>query len=357
MNKTKILITGSAGFIGFHLVTRLLKEGFTVIGLDSINNYYDTALKYDRLYIHGIKKESIRYNSILKSSLHENYKFIQLQLEDKENLHKLFEEEKFDIVVNLAAQVGVRYSIINPDAYINSNILGFYNLIECSKDFAIKHFVYASSSSVYGLSDKQPLSVNQKTDSPISLYAATKKSNELIAYSYSHLYHLPTTGLRFFTVYGPWGRPDMAIYSFTKSIVENKSIKVFNNGNMERDFTYVSDVVESVYRVMQHPPYTTINQAPHKVYNVGNGNPVKLLEMIGAIEKSLNKNAVKEYTQNQAGDVYATHADMGDFYKEFGFKPLVPLAKGIEKFVEWFLMYLNKNTFDNHIHQLQKSLS
>jgi Nucleoside-diphosphate-sugar epimerases len=348
MTEQKILVTGSAGFIGYHLVSRLLQEGFTVVGLDSINNYYDTDLKYDRLQVHGIDKARIHYNRIVKSPIHTNYRFIQLRLEDRDNLSALFKNEGFDVVVNLAAQVGVRYSITNPDAYINSNLIGFYNLIECSKEFAIKHFVYASSSSVYGLSNKQPLSVSQKTDSPISLYAATKKSNELIAHSYSHLYHLPATGLRFFTVYGPWGRPDMAIYSFTQSIIENKPIKVFNNGNLERDFTYVSDVVEGIYRVILHPPYATINRAPHRVYNIGNGTPVKLLDMISGIEKTLNKNAVKEYTTNQAGDVYATHADMDDFYKEFEFKPLVPLAKGIEKFVEWFLMYINRNTFNGN---------
>jgi UDP-glucuronate 4-epimerase len=249
----KILITGTAGFIGFHLASKLLKRGDEVIGLDSINDYYDVNLKYNRLLEHGINKQDISYNQLVQSKLFSNYSFIQLQLEDKENLNKLFSGQKFDAVVNLAAQAGVRYSLTNPDAYIDSNIVGFINILEACRHYHVNNLAYASSSSVYGLNEETPFSTSHNVDHPVSLYAASKKSNELMAHVYSHLFNISTTGLRFFTVYGPWGRPDMALFIFTKSILENKPIDVFNNGNMIRDFTYVDDIVEGITRVIDNP--------------------------------------------------------------------------------------------------------
>ncbi len=349
----KILVTGTAGFIGFHVANRLLERGDEVVGLDNINDYYDQNVKYGRLQRAGIIKEledgkDIEYNKLLQSSKYPNYKFIKLNLEDKENLNKLFEQEKFDKVINLAAQAGVRYSLTNPDAYIDSNIVGFLNILESSRHFDIKHLTYASSSSVYGLNESQPFSTKDSVDHPISLYAASKKSNELMAHTYSHLYNIPTTGLRFFTVYGPWGRPDMALFLFTKAILEERAIDVFNYGNMQRDFTYIDDIVEGVIRVNDNPPKGNPNwsglnpdpsssKAPYKIYNIGNNNPVKLMDFIEALEKKIGKVAKKNMLPLQAGDVLSTYADVSDLIKDVGYKPNTTIQEGIDKFVDWYV--------------------
>ena len=340
----KILITGTAGFIGFHLANRLIERGDEVIGLDNINDYYDVNLKYGRLAVAGIDKEKIEYNKLITSNKYSNYKFIKLNLEDKENLFKLFKEEKFDKVCNLAAQAGVRYSFTNPDAYIQSNIVGHMNILESVRYFGVKALSYASSSSVYGLNKKQPFSTDDNVDHPISLYAATKKADELMSHTYSYLYNIPTTGLRFFTVYGPWGRPDMAPILFIKGILEDKAINVFNYGNMQRDFTYIDDVIEGVVRVIDNPPKAKENwdgrpsesSAPYKVYNIGNGSPVKLMDFIEAIEKTLGKKAKKNLLPMQPGDVPSTWADTIDLEKDLGYKPYTPIKEGIAKFIEWY---------------------
>lgn len=348
--ETKILVTGCAGFIGFHLVTRLINSGYNVLGLDSLNNYYSIRLKFDRLRQNGIFPENISYNTIIAGS-YSNYRFIQLKVEDEQNMEALFGKEKFDIVIHLAAQAGVRYSISHPEAYINSNIHGFYTIMECCRHYPVNHFVYASSSSVYGATDDDlPMNTSQNTDHPVSLYAATKKTDELIAHVYSHLYQLPATGLRFFTVYGPWGRPDMAFFSFTKSILENKPIKIYNNGLSVRDFTYIDDIVEGIIRVSNKPmgladlrteikPGVPSSIPPYKIYNIGSGAPVNLLDFVHSIEKALNKKAIKEFTLAQPGDVSFTHADISDFVKDFDFKPETTLQTGINRFVEWYKMY------------------
>ncbi|RAO99004.1 capsular biosynthesis protein CpsI [Petrotoga sp. 9PW.55.5.1] len=328
-------MTGVAGFIGFHLAKRLLDEGCFVIGLDNLNDYYDVNLKKDRLNI--IKQ----YNK---------FKFYYADLQDKQALEKIFKENKIDIVVNLAAQAGVRYSLTHPEAYIYSNIVGFLNILEMCRHNKIEHLVYASSSSVYGMNVKMPFSVHDNVDHPVSLYAATKKSNELMVHTYSHLYNLPTTGLRFFTVYGPWGRPDMALFLFTDAIVNNKPIKVFNYGKMKRDFTYIDDIIEGVVRVLNNPPHPNPNwdkekadpgtsSAPYKVYNIGNNKPVELMEFIETLEKKLGKKAKKEFLPLQDGDVPETYADIDDLVKDFGFKPNTTIEEGIEKFVEWYGEY------------------
>lgn len=343
----KVLITGTAGFIGFHLVNRLLREDFEIYGIDSINDYYDVNLKYGRLEEHGIKREDIEYGKTLRSSTLGNYFFTQLKLEDYDSLHKLFEENSFEYVINLAAQPGVRYSLENPRAYIQSNVDGFINLLECARFNDTEHLVFASSSSVYGLNEKIPFSTTDNVDHPISIYAATKKSNELMAHTYSHLFGIPTTGLRFFTVYGPWGRPDMALFIFTKNILEGKSIKVFNHGNMSRDFTYVGDIVESISRVMLLPPAgdkswsglkpnPTSSSAPYKIYNIGNNSPVKLLDMITELEKQLGKIADKNFMEIQPGDVEKTYADVNDLIEKINFRPNTPLSDGIQSFIEWY---------------------
>ena len=346
----KILITGTAGFIGFHAANRFLAEGWTVLGLDSVNDYYDINLKYNRLAATGIRRELVHYNQITQSTTHPNYFFIQLKLEDRENLQQLFADQKFDVVVHLAAQAGVRYSLTNPYAYIDSNITGFINILECCRHNAVSHLAYASSSSVYGANEKVPFSTGQVVDHPISLYAASKKSNELMAHVYSHLFQLPTTGIRFFTVYGPWGRPDMALSLFTKAIIEEKPLQVFNNGEMERDFTYVDDIVEGVYRVVQHPAKTNPNwtgmqpdpatsKAPYRIYNIGNNAPVKLMDFVAAIEERLGKKAIKEMMPMQAGDVAKTYADVTDLIEDLGYKPGTHLKDGISKFIDWYLDY------------------
>jgi UDP-glucuronate 4-epimerase len=346
----RILVTGTAGFIGFHLAKRLIARGDEVVGLDSINNYYDVNLKYSRLQLTGISKKDIEYNKLIQSDINPNYQFIQLNLEDKDGISKLFNTFKFDKVCNLAAQAGVRYSIENPSAYIESNIVGFLNILEASRHHKIEHLVYASSSSVYGLNELMPFSTSHNVDHPISLYAASKKSNELMAHTYSYLYNLPTTGLRFFTVYGPWGRPDMALFLFTKAIIEGKPIDVYNNGNMQRDFTYIDDIVEGVLRVIDKIPQADStwsgsapnpsgSVAPYKIFNIGNSSPVKLMEFIEAIETSIGMKAEKNFMPLQAGDVPSTWADVEDLWTQLGFKPKTSVIDGIARFIEWYKEY------------------
>jgi UDP-glucuronate 4-epimerase len=350
----KVLVTGAAGFVGFHFVSKLLNEGFSVVGLDNINDYYDPKLKTNRLKVNGIDDEQIEYNVLINSTKHVNYKFVKLNIEDYDNLSTIFNIEKPDYVLNLAAQAGVRYSLINPKAYIKSNIEGFINILECCRHFNVKHLVYASSSSVYGLNQKYPFSTHDNVDHPVSLYAASKKSNELMAHTYSHLFNIPTTGLRFFTVYGPWGRPDMALFHFTKSIIEGKSIEVFNNGEMERDFTYIDDIVEGVYRTMLnipevnkhwsglHPdPSSSI--APYKIYNIGNSSPVKLMDFINEIEHRLGKKAKIVLKPIQPGDVPKTWADTIDLEKDLKYKPSINIKTGINEFINWYKKYYNVN--------------
>lgn len=346
----KILVTGAAGFIGFHVVRCLLERGDDVVGLDNINDYYDVNLKYARLAETGINKESIEYGKLVRGKRYPLYRFIKLNLEDREELPKLFERERFERVVNLAAQAGVRYSIENPWIYVDSNITGFVNILECCRYLGVRHLVYASSSSVYGLNANVPFKEDSGIAHPVSLYAATKKSNELMAHVYSHLYGLPTTGLRFFTVYGPWGRPDMSPHLFTRAIMEGQIMKVFNHGDMLRDFTYVDDIVEGVIRVMDRVavldedwdaevPNPATSSAAYRVYNIGNSTPVKLMNFIHALEESCGKEAVKEYLPMQPGDVYQTNADTTRLYREMDYKPKTPLREGVEKFVRWYKKY------------------
>lgn len=329
----KILVTGAAGFIGFHLANKLVEQGNIVVGIDNINTYYSAELKYARLAEAGINGDAKNWHQKVNSTKNANYSFVRINLEDKQQLDQLFETEKFDRVCNLAAQAGVRYSIENPQAYIDSNIVGFLNILEACRHNNIKHLLYASSSSVYGNSKKMPLSVTDSVDTPISLYAATKKSNELMAHTYSHLFGIPTTGLRFFTVYGPWGRPDMAYFSFTKNILAKKAIKVFNHGDLYRDFTYVDDIVEGIVKIMNGAPTST---PPYKVHNIGNASPVKLMDFIETIEKALGQEAEKEYHDMQPGDVYKTYADVSELIKDFGYSPNTTLEKGIGEFVKWY---------------------
>ena len=344
----KILVTGTAGFIGFHLARKLIMRGDEIVGLDSINDYYDVNLKYDRLAFMGISKKGKHKNSIIKSSKHQNYHFIQANLEDANALNELFENEKFDKVCHLAAQAGVRYSLDNPHAYIDSNIIGYINILEACRLYGIKHLAYASSSSVYGNNTKMPLSTSDNVDHPISLYAATKKSNELMSYTYSHLFGIPTTGLRFFTVYGPWGRPDMALFIFTKNIIEGKPIDVYNHGKMFRDFTYIDDLVEGVVRVIDTPPSVKNNQSPdpsilpivkYKIYNIGNSSPIKLLDFIEAIENVIGKKAIKNFIDIQPGDVPQTWADTTDLEKDLKYRPHTPIEIGVKNFIQWYEEY------------------
>lgn len=349
----RILVTGTAGFIGFHLANRLLARGDEVVGLDSINDYYDVRVKYGRLKEAGIGQEAITPNRLVQSAKHANYRFIQANLEDKETLQTLFATEKFDAVCNLAAQAGVRYSLSNPDAYMTSNIIGFLNILECCRHHGVNNLSYASSSSVYGLNESLPFSTKDNVDHPISLYAASKKSNELMAHTYSHLFGIATTGLRFFTVYGPWGRPDMALFLFVKAALEGKPIDVFNHGNMQRDFTYVDDIVEGVVRVIDNPPSSnpTWNHqdpsrsfAPYKIYNIGNNAPVKLMDFIEAIERKLGKRIQKNLLPLQAGDVPATYADVSDLVEDLGYQPATPIQEGIDRFVEWYVQFFGIRT-------------
>ncbi len=346
----KVLITGTAGFIGFHLAQRLLNEGHEVMGLDNINEYYDVELKYSRLAASGIDRTSIILNRPVQSTRFAMYRFVKANLEDQPLILKLFESEKFDFVVNLAAQAGVRYSLQNPHAYIQSNITGFLNILEACRHFPVKHLVYASSSSVYGLNESYPFSIHEPADHPISLYAASKRSNELMAHAYSHLYGIPTTGLRFFTVYGPWGRPDMALFIFTRSILEGKPIDVYNNGEMERDFTYVDDIVEGIVKVMgdapkpdplwdSRKPDPSCSRAAFRVYNIGNSRSVKLTAFIDEIEQTLGVAAKKNFMPMQAGDVAKTWADVSDLKKNYGYQPKTPVSQGVRNFIAWYRDY------------------
>ncbi len=321
MKKSDLLITGAAGFIGFHLSLSCLKKGEKVVGIDNLNDYYDPNLKMKRL-------------EILKE--YDSFTFLQIDLKDKDRLDSLFTSHAFDTVVNLAAQAGVRYSIENPYAYMDSNMTGFLNILEACRRHPVRHLVYASSSSVYGGNQKVPFSTDDSVDHPVSLYAATKKANELMAHTYSHLYGIPTTGLRFFTVYGPWGRPDMAYYSFSDNIMKGIPIKVFNHGKMERDFTYIDDVVEGIERII---PLAPTSKPPYKIYNIGNTNPVQLEKFIGILERYLGKKAQKEYMDMQPGDVVRTYADISGLTKDTGYTPSTGIEEGLEKFVGWFKEY------------------
>lgn len=331
----RILVTGAAGFIGFHLATRLLDLGNEVVGLDNLNDYYDVNLKVARL-------------SLLEKR--DRFTFQMLNIADREGMARFFANHPFDVVVNLAAQAGVRYSLINPHAYVDSNLVGFMNILEGCRHNNVKHLVYASSSSVYGANTRMPFSVHHNVDHPVSLYAATKKTNELMAHTYSSLYGLPTTGLRFFTVYGPWGRPDMALFLFTKAILEGKPINVFNEGKMQRDFTYIDDIVEGVVRVVDRIPIPSstwsglepdpgTSYAPYRIYNIGNNNPVELLQFIEILEKHLGRKAEKNFLPLQAGDVPATYADLNDLMTDVGFKPMTSIDDGVGQFVKWYSIY------------------
>ena len=325
----KVLITGAAGFIGFHLTLALIERGDTVLGLDNLNDYYDPDLK------------KLRLSTINEHSRSDGFSFIKADISDREFMRSLFQENQFDVVVNLAAQAGVRYSIENPSAYIDSNLVGFANILEGCRQSKVTHLVYASSSSVYGMNIKQPFSINDRADYPVSLYAATKKSNELMAYTYSHLYGLPATGLRFFTVYGPYGRPDMAYYKFTKSIINGESIDVYNNGDMIRDFTYIDDIVLGVTKVIDSIPSEnknqfTVSSPRHQIYNIGNNDPISLRRFISAIEKACDRNALEKLMPMQAGDVPVTYADVSELVDNVGFAPNTSIEKGINEFVAWY---------------------
>ncbi|RAV30998.1 NAD-dependent epimerase [Sinomicrobium soli] len=336
----RILVTGAAGFIGFHLCKKLVENGHRVVGLDNVNDYYDPELKYARLQELGMQKSetSVFGNTVVSSTYGDILQFVRMQLEDREALPALFEKEKFEAVVNLAAQAGVRYSLENPMAYVDSNLVGFVNILECCRHYNIQHLLYASSSSVYGENEKMPFAVTDNVDHPISLYAATKKSNELMAYTYSHLYGIPTTGLRFFTVYGPWGRPDMAIFLFTKAISEGKPIKVFNNGDMSRDFTYIDDIVQGVEIVLDNPPLKENDKPAYRLSNIGNGSSQSLGDFIKAIENSMGVGAKKEYLPMQPGDVPKTWANISDL-EVLGYKSTTSIDEGVKKFIEWFKGY------------------
>jgi len=331
----KILVTGTAGFIGFHLAKKLLERGDEVIGIDNINDYYDVNLKYARLHKLGIDRSKIEDNILIESSIYPKHKFIKADLENATALNRLFEAQKFDAVCNLAAQAGVRYSIENPHAYIQSNVVGFMNILEACRNYGVRNLSYASSSSVYGLNESQPFKTTDKTDTPISLYAATKKSNELMAHTYSHLYGIQTTGLRFFTVYGPWGRPDMAPMLFADAISNDRAIKVFNHGKMSRDFTYIDDIVDGIIKVIDNP-------SNYNVYNIGNNAPVSLMEFIETLEDALGKKAEKNFMPMQPGDVESTYADTQDLIDDFGYKPNTKLSDGIGEFVKWYIEFYLK---------------
>ncbi|WP_195348548.1 NAD-dependent epimerase [Bacteroides nordii] len=346
----KILVTGSAGFIGSYVCRSLLMRGDEVVGLDNINAYYDVDLKYGRLSVLGINREEISCYKFTSSNVYPQFSFVRMNLEDRQAMQMLFANGAFDIVINLAAQAGVRYSIENPYAYVESNINGFLNVLEGCRYNNIKHLVYASSSSVYGLNAKVPFSEKDSIAHPVSLYAATKKSNELMAHTYSHLYDIPSTGLRFFTVYGPWGRPDMSPFLFTDAILHNRPIKVFNNGDMLRDFTYIDDIVKGVLRVVDSIPQPnaswdsecpdpSTSSAPYKIYNIGNSHPVKLMDFIHAIEEAIGHPAEKIYLPMQPGDVYQTNADTTALQQELGFKPDKSIKEGVKETVDWYCSF------------------
>ena len=343
----KLLVTGAAGFIGSYVCRMLLDRGDEVIGLDNINTYYDVNLKYGRLSTLGITREEVDWYKFVRSVRYPSFRFVRMNLEDKQAIRMLFVNEHLDVVVNLAAQAGVRYSIENPYAYVESNVDGFLNILEGCRYNGIKHLVYASSSSVYGLNGKVPFSEKDSIAHPVSLYAATKKSNELMAHTYSHLYGVPSTGLRFFTVYGPWGRPDMSPFLFTDAILHGRPIKVFNNGDMLRDFTFIDDIVEGVLRVIDHVPASnpdwnplipdpSTSTAPYKIYNIGNSHPVRLMDFIGAIEEAIGHPAEKVFLPMQPGDVYQTNADTTSLQLELGFKPCKPIREGVRETVDWY---------------------
>ena len=342
----KILITGTAGFIGFHLAVRLSKEGYEVVGLDNINDYYDVNLKYGRLKESGIDSP-FDYGKLIFSNKYSNYAFIKLDLKDKKTIDELFYKEKFDTVCNLVAQAGVRYSLKDPYSYVDSNIYGFLNILEACRNFNVENLSFASSSSVYGLNKKQPFSEKHNVDHPISLYAATKKANELMAHTYSYLYGLKVTGLRFFTVYGPWGRPDMALFKFVKNILEDKPIDVYNFGKMQRDFTYIDDIIEGVVRVIKNPakpnekwdalnPDPSSSKVAYKIYNIGNNEPISLENFIKIIERELGKKAEKNFLPMQPGDVESTYADVTALMNDLGYKPYTPPEEGIKSFINWY---------------------
>lgn len=354
----KTLVTGTAGFIGFHLAKALVEKGYDVIGLDNINDYYDVNLKFARLKETGISSNDIIYNKLVGSTKYSNYQFIKLNLEDKENINRLFAIEKFDNVCHLGAQAGVRYSLINPDIYIQSNIIGFLNILEASRSYPVSHLTYASSSSVYGLNKKQPFSTKHDTCQPISLYAVTKKTNELMAHSYSYLFGIPTTGLRFFTVYGPWGRPDMAPHLFTKAIIDGHPIDVYNDGNMKRDFTYIDDIVNGIIRVLEKPPSgitrssndvsdNGYSEAPYRIYNIGNNQAVGILDFIETIEKKLGIMAIKNFLPLQDGDMPTTLADISEFKYSFNYQPIISVNEGVENFVKWYKSFYFKKHSSN----------
>ncbi len=344
----KILITGMAGFIGYHLANLLSKEGYTVVGLDILNDYYDVDLKLFRLQKLGIPSEEIAYNKLITAN---TISFIKLDLTDSENLKALFKEQRFDFVMNLAAQAGVRYSLVNPQSYIDANVTGFLNILECCRAYPVKHLLFASSSSVYGLSKQIPFSEANPTDHPMSIYAATKKSNEMMAHTYAHLFGVPATGLRFFTVYGPLGRPDMALYLFTKAIIEDKEFEVFNFGKMSRDFTYVLDIVESIKRLLPlapkkdnpsfdvHHPTPNLSTAPYQIFNIGNNNPVALLDFIDAIEEALGKKGKRILKPIQPGDVESTYANVSNLFDYVNFTPATPIKEGVKKFIDSYLEF------------------
>lgn len=335
----KILVTGAAGFIGFHLCKKLIEQGIEVVGLDNINDYYDINLKFARLNELGIDRiQAEKYGFTIQSSRSDNFKFIRLNLEDKEDLPKLFENEKFDAVVNLAAQAGVRYSLENPMAYVDSNLVGFVNILECCRHNKISHLVYASSSSVYGENEKVPFSEDDRVDFPVSLYAATKKANELMAHTYSHLYNLPTTGLRFFTVYGPWGRPDMAPILFASAILKDQPIKVFNNGEMSRDFTFIDDIIEGIIITLSNPPKSSMTHPYYQLFNIGNGSPVSLMEFIQTLEDNIGMTSKKIMLPMQSGDVPRTWADTSSL-ELLGYRSKTMIKVGVMQFVQWYKLY------------------
>ena len=335
----KVLITGASGFIGFHTCFHLVNEGCDIYGIDNINDYYDPKLKFDRLKQLGIQSKNISYNKKITSSKFKNFTFSKIDITNREVVLELFKLERFNYVIHLAAQAGVRYSLKNPYAYINSNIKGFLNILEAVRLFPVEHVLFASSSSVYGMNTRQPFSTDDSVDRPVSLYAVTKISNELMAHSYSNLFDIALTGLRFFTVYGPWGRPDMAPMLFAKAMKENKPINVFNNGNLKRDFTYIDDIVDGIIKILKHKPFKNKDGLKYKIFNIGSSNPIKLLDFINILEGSFNSSVQKIMLPMQDGDVYTTYADISDLNKFTGYKPKTSLKKGIEKFTLWYKSY------------------
>lgn len=335
-----VFITGVAGFIGYHLAEKLIEKNIKVVGIDNINDYYTVQLKYDRLKELGINQEfaSNFGQKVLSSKYEEKMIFYRMNLEDKESLAQLFKTYSFDAVVNMAAQAGVRYSIENPDAYGQSNLVGFLNILECCRNYNVKKLLYASSSSIYGNSSDVPFSTNQNVDHPISLYAATKKANELMAHAYSHLYNIQTIGLRFFTVYGPWGRPDMAMFLFTDAILNHQPLKVFNHGDLSRDFTYIDDIIQGIDKILEDKNI----KEKYQLYNIGNSKPVQLMDFIKEVEKSTGEQAILEMYPMQAGDVNQTWADVQDLKDKFGYNPTYPVDKGVFNFVQWYKKYYNK---------------